>query len=238
MNTCENYKFEFNFPKEEEVYQPTYRCESPPRISEPCFFNESIRFDEETNSFPFVDYEKHDFAYNFSVSEANENSMAKFSPKLSSVSLDTTTITGSKSGCKRRTSNLSLNSVSDNACCDELDSMTQRNSDLETPIPAECLNGDLNLFVEKLLNANPVEELRDQGVQIDDKTVELLTVNKRRRKTKAQIEILEKEYALNQDWDKAFMKVIGKRLGMSESSVYKWHWDQKHKGNKAKKAAF
>lgn len=96
----------------------------------------------------------------------------------------------------------------------------------------ETIEGDLNEFVAKLLNSTAVDYLKDQGIEVDDKTAQLLSVKKRKRKTKSQIQFLEAEYKQNPDWTKPYMQSLGEQLGMSASSIYKWHWDQRHKNEK------
>lgn len=104
--------------------------------------------------------------------------------------------------------------------------------DEDFSLEKECLDGDLNSFVEKLLNSTAVDYLKDQGIEVDEKTAHLLTLNKRKRKTKDQLKLLEIEYEKTQTWSKSFMKVLSERLGMSVSSIYKWHWDQRSKTEK------
>jgi len=52
---------------------------------------------------------------------------------------------------------------------------------------------------------------------------------KRKRKSKAQIKKLEKEFNINQTWDKEDFKRLSETLGLSRDQVYKWYWDQKNK---------
>ena len=76
----------------------------------------------------------------------------------------------------------------------------------QTDLMCSSISGDLNLFVERLLNSNPVESLKEQGIEVDEKTAKLLSIKKRKRKTKSQIDLLEQEYSANPDWSKSFMK--------------------------------
>jgi len=48
---------------------------------------------------------------------------------------------------------------------------------------------------------------------------------KRRRKNKEQIKVLQNEYTKNQNWTRAFMKELAKTTGLKASQVYKWNWD-------------
>lgn len=52
-------------------------------------------------------------------------------------------------------------------------------------------------------------------------------IKRRQRKNKDQIKILENEYKKNPNWSRDFIKDISERLGLRESQVYKWQWDQK-----------
>lgn len=52
---------------------------------------------------------------------------------------------------------------------------------------------------------------------------------KRRRKNKEQVEILQNEYVRTANWTRGFMKELAKRTGLKSSQVYKWNWDQKKK---------
>jgi len=49
------------------------------------------------------------------------------------------------------------------------------------------------------------------------------------KKNKDQIKVLENEYLKFQDWSREYMKYLADKLGLRESQVYKWHWDQKKK---------
>lgn len=88
---------------------------------------------------------------------------------------------------------------------------------------------DLNEVVDQILSANHVEYFKSQGIDLDDETLHNLSINKRKRKTRDQQEILKKHYITNSNWNKEFMHSLAKELKMSFSSIYKWHWDQKHK---------
>ena len=53
----------------------------------------------------------------------------------------------------------------------------------------------------------------------------------KRRKTKAQVKMLEDELEANPHWTNEDMIKIAKKAGLSKSQVYKWNWDQKKKLN-------
>lgn len=65
---------------------------------------------------------------------------------------------------------------------------------------------------------------------------EIITLNKvedsnNRRKTKAQVKLLEQELEANTNWTHEDMDRIAKKIGLSKSQVYKWNWDQRKKLN-------
>lgn len=88
---------------------------------------------------------------------------------------------------------------------------------------------DLNEYVDQIINAKPIEGLIEEGVEIDSETLAQLQMNKRKRKSKEQIEQLMVEYERNPSWTKDDMKNLASEIGMSLSQVYKWQWDQKKK---------
>ena len=90
---------------------------------------------------------------------------------------------------------------------------------------------DLNEYVEQIINAKPIQGLIEEGVEIDSETLAQLQMNKRKRKSKEQLDQLMVEYRRNPSWTKEDMKILAAQLGMSLSQVYKWQWDQKKKEN-------
>lgn len=88
---------------------------------------------------------------------------------------------------------------------------------------------DLNEYVEQIINAKPIQGLIEEGVEIDSETLAQLQMNKRKRKSKDQLDALMVEYRKNPSWTKDDMKMLAAKLGMSLSQVYKWQWDQKKK---------
>lgn len=129
-------------------------------------------------------------------------------------------------------------SQKDEGCYDDIESVSDKDSEIDdsSKIYCESISGDLNIFVEKLLNATPADYFKDQGIEVDDKTMQMLSINKRKRKTKNQIELLDAEYQKNSDWDKQFMQALAVKLNMSPAAIYKWHWDQNHKNNEIEEA--
>lgn len=53
----------------------------------------------------------------------------------------------------------------------------------------------------------------------------------KRRKSKAQVKILETELEAKPHWTNEDMVKIAKKTGLTKSQVYKWNWDQKKKLN-------
>lgn len=53
----------------------------------------------------------------------------------------------------------------------------------------------------------------------------------KRRKSKAQVKMLENELEANPHWTNEDMVKIAKKTGLTKSQVYKWNWDQKKKLN-------
>ena len=51
-------------------------------------------------------------------------------------------------------------------------------------------------------------------------------IKKRQRKNREQIKLLENEYTKRQNWDRDYIMMIAKKLGLRDCQVYKWHWDQ------------
>lgn len=155
-----------------------------------------------------------------------------------SIPISNTMSTGKSKQVKQSSSGngscltLSL-SQKDEGCYDDIDNDSDKDSQIDesSKIYCESISGDLNIFVEKLLNSTAADYLKDQGIEVDDKTMQMLSINKRKRKTKNQIELLEAEYQRNPDWDKQFMQVLAHKLNMSPAAIYKWHWDQNHKSS-------
>ena len=52
---------------------------------------------------------------------------------------------------------------------------------------------------------------------------------KRLRKNNEQLELLNKFYLENKNWTKEQIKEISKSIGLKETKIYKWLWDQKNK---------
>ena len=214
---CPNKENEitFNFP-DQEYYFGNYKYEEESQ--------EKSLFDlcHERFASQEFDYESLD-GFNFTYSPSDSSNVAPSSDKT-------------KSEVKRTNSDTQLGLISndEDKLEQKMDSCTIQECDFECDpeIAHECAHGDLNLFFEKLLNATAVDYLKDQGIEVDDKTAQELTIKKRKRKTKSQIQLLDAEYKKNPDWSRQYMQELGAKLGMSLSSIYKWHWDQKHKNEK------
>lgn len=49
------------------------------------------------------------------------------------------------------------------------------------------------------------------------------------RKSKSQLDALQKEYDIKSEWQNEDFIDISRRLGLKRKQVYKWYWDQKKK---------
>lgn len=54
-------------------------------------------------------------------------------------------------------------------------------------------------------------------------------INKRKRKSANQLQVLFQEFQNSADWDKDIMAKISENTGLTEGQIYKWSWDQKKK---------
>ena len=209
-------EFSFNFPEQN-------------MFAEPCNFNEM------QSPRSFRDFSEDLFAFESQQSEFESLNCLNLnnSPSEEASNMDNSDKTKAKSKTKSDTQ-LSVDFNNEGDFCKNIDTISDRNNEehVDPEFAKECESGDLNLFVEKLLNSTAVDYLKDQGIEVDDKTAQLLSIKKRKRKTKTQIQLLENEYKENPDWSKSFMQSLGAKLGMSASSIYKWHWDQRHKNDK------
>jgi hypothetical protein len=51
-------------------------------------------------------------------------------------------------------------------------------------------------------------------------------------------QVLDKEFAITQEWNKAKIRRICARTGLKYQSVYKWYWDRKKKCVLSKETPF
>jgi hypothetical protein len=75
------------------------------------------------------------------------------------------------------------------------------------------LNACVDFIVEITFNEN--KNGRDSQMRI--------------KKNRDQVKVLENEYEKNPNWTKEFMNQLAEKVGLRESQVYKWHWDQRKK---------
>ena len=54
-------------------------------------------------------------------------------------------------------------------------------------------------------------------------------IQRRKRMTKEQCEILEAEFQRNPNWTGAQIKEIAQRMQLKRVKIYKWSWDRKKK---------
>ena len=82
----------------------------------------------------------------------------------------------------------------------------------------------MNALVDEILEAS-----YGNGANMKSKKSLQDLIRKRNRKSKEQIKILENEYLREQNWSKAHMKNLSKKIGLSFGQIYKWNWDQRKK---------
>lgn len=84
---------------------------------------------------------------------------------------------------------------------------------------------DLNSFIGDMLKSCPCDNLIKKQRIYKAKNI------KRKRKTKSQVKVLEREFKLNTSWSTEDIKRISEVLDLSRDQVYKWFWDQKKKSD-------
>lgn len=82
---------------------------------------------------------------------------------------------------------------------------------------------NLDLFIGDMLKSCPCDNLVKKQRIYKAKNI------KRKRKTKSQIKVLEREFKINSSWDKEDFKRLSTTLVLNRDQVYKWFWDQKKK---------
>jgi hypothetical protein len=205
----------------------------------PCFFSNAIKFDcdKQMNKNMSLN-ERHSFDLSYepanrfdSLNDIKDEEIVE----LEEVELESKHDKNAKQSQPSRAcseTNVILSFIQDEEQSQDVNTFSDRDCETEEISPEfeyECKYGDLNAFVDKLLSSNPAEHFKEQGIDVDDETIQKLSINKRKRKTKKQKELLENEYRKNPDWSKSFMQGLADQLGMSLSSIYKWHWDQRNK---------
>ena len=199
--------------------QPKYEME--PELKQHASVNKKLSFDPSWNS--QVQYE----SFNDINVDKRCNSVDAKKDTEEAIIVKETTSQPSRA-CSDTNISVSLNEEQHDDCV-TLDQAEFVSEELSPEFEYECKYGDLNAFVDKLLSSNPAAYFKEQGIDVDEETIQKLLVNKRKRKTKAQKQLLESEYKMNPDWSKPFMQTLAGQLNMSAASIYKWHWDQKNK---------
>lgn len=82
---------------------------------------------------------------------------------------------------------------------------------------------DMNIFIGDMLKNCPCDNLIKKQRIYKAKNI------KRKRKSKDQIQVLERELLINPNWDKDDIKRLSRTLDLNRDQVYKWYWDQKKK---------
>ncbi len=94
-------------------------------------------------------------------------------------------------------------------------------------------NTDMNALLSEVLTAGPTDPTVKRKRAITSKVK-----GKRVRKTKQQLEILNKEYIQNSDWTSEDISEISAKLSLTKKQVYKWFWDQKISNGETKPKCF
>lgn len=94
-------------------------------------------------------------------------------------------------------------------------------------------NTDMNALLSEVLTAGPTDPSVKRKRAITSKVK-----GKRTRKTKEQLEVLNKEYSHNPDWSAEDIAEISAKLSLTKKQVYKWFWDQKINNGESKPKAF
>ena len=81
---------------------------------------------------------------------------------------------------------------------------------------------DLNELIGEIINEADQVNYESKPKRIVTKKVE-----KRKRKSKAQLNTLMTYFKTYSSWEKANIAEISQMTGLSKDQVYKWYWDQK-----------
>jgi hypothetical protein len=92
---------------------------------------------------------------------------------------------------------------------------------LLSEVKFEIYNGGINELINESLGIKSGCELANDRL-----------IKQKHKRTLVESECLEEALKANNQWDKAFMKELGAKLGLSYRQVYKWYWDRSRKDNK------
>lgn len=79
-----------------------------------------------------------------------------------------------------------------------------------------------------------VDELINEslGIKSGCELANDLIIKPRHKRTLVESEYLQEAFKANHEWDKAFMKKLGAKLGLSYRQVYKWYYDKVRKDSR------
>lgn len=90
---------------------------------------------------------------------------------------------------------------------------------------------DLNECVDALLRKNKVSTLNIKQVIRHNNSSKHKDKKRRLRKNREQHLLLLNMYKNDPNWDKNMIQKLSDELGLKESQIYKWNWDQRKKDN-------
>jgi hypothetical protein len=88
---------------------------------------------------------------------------------------------------------------------------------------------NLNECVDALLRKTKVSTLNIKQVIRHNNSSKHKDKKRRLRKNRDQHFLLLNEYQKNPNWDKPTIQKLSDELGLKESQIYKWNWDQRKK---------
>ena len=85
-----------------------------------------------------------------------------------------------------------------------------------------------NSWVDEILE---ISEPKSNDDTIEKPANKEVIIRNRRKLTKNELTFLEQEYqrTQGQDWDKAYITMLAKKISLPYYKVYKWNWDRKKK---------
>lgn len=91
--------------------------------------------------------------------------------------------------------------------------------------PKEATSHDYNKWVDEILDLSDNKD--EESIEKNKEVV----IRNRRKLTKKELTFLEEEYCKTQgqDWDKAYITMLAKKVNLPYYKVYKWNWDRKKK---------
>ena len=92
----------------------------------------------------------------------------------------------------------------------------------------ERCNPNYNAWVDEILE---ISEPKSNEDALEKPLNREVIIRNRRKLTKVELSFLEREYerTQGQDWDKAYITMLAKKINLPYYKVYKWNWDRKKK---------